>query len=740
MWAGALANLSSWWLLAAAVAAFVLARRPRQVMVGIGIAAFAISALGVQLRALSHEQGEIDELLNANQIKVVVQVSGDPRKLRDRVIGQEFRAGQLSLPVRVEQVIAHESALDVRFAATLFIREEIDQVLPGECLAFTARGARFSDGRPLLRAVGPISRCGQASWLQQAAGSVRAGLRHASSALPEDARGLLPGLVVGDTTGTSLSLERAMREVNLAHLTAVSGANLAIVAAFVLLMARGVGLRRELIPIVIALAIAFFVVLARPDPSVLRAAVMALVLIVARILGSTHAAFTALAFAVITLVLANPQQASNPGFILSVSATAGLILWAKPISLRLSRHMPKALAVGLAVPIAAQLACTPFLVALSGQLSIIGVVANFLAAPLVPPATILGLIAGVIALWWGDLAVLIGYLAGVPVMGIAAIARSGGSLPFATLPMPSGAIGALLVALTTAAVCVGLRMWRRGTVAILSSCLLSILTLAWLQPGWPMRSWSLVVCDVGQGDGLVLRGSDNTTVVVDVGPDGRRMQECLRRIGVDRISLLFITHAHADHMEGLGLVTDSFDVEQVMLPLATDPPEQFERLLLMTEDQATRTVRAGDEFRWPGLHIQVLWPKRILQAGSVANNASTVLLATIEGRRILLLADIEREAQKALGAIGPVDVVKVAHHGSANHVEHLWDQWRPSLALISVGRENPYGHPAPQLLAALARRDIPVRRTDLSGALALSPEAGGWSVAARGAPFWAISR
>ena len=712
-------------------------RRAQGATAALVIAAFSVSALGADLRAQSHLNEEVSALLGGTLIDIRAVATGDPRALRDRVVGQQRWSGRTLLLVRVERISADGSAIQVRFAATLLSSVGMGQVIPGECLTFAARGGRFDDGRPILRVDTPIARCGSASAVQRGAAAVREGLRNASVRLPADARGLLPGLVVGDTSHVTPSLEQAMRDVNLAHLTAVSGANLAIVAGFILLIGRGVGVRREILPVVVAVSLIFFVVLARPDPSVLRAAVMAMVLLAARMLGSTHAAFSALAFAVLILILANPAQAGNPGFVLSVSATAGLILWVRPLSGRLERWLPRPLAIGLAVPIAAQLACTPFLVAYSGQLSLIGIITNFGAAPLVAPATILGLIAGLVALGSVELASLIGLIAGAPVMVIAWIARAGSDLPFASLPMPIGLTGGLLVIAMTVATVIGVRRWKGRTVIGLVAAALAVFGLSYLEPGWPMREWQLAACDVGQGDGLVLRVGESEAVVVDVGPSGKVFLECLGRLRIDRIPLLVITHAHADHMEGLAEVLTAVAVDEVLLPRAAEPVEQYERLLEMTQGVPRREVRFGESFEWSDARVQVLWPSALVEAGSVANNSSTVLLADLAGLRILLLADVEREAQAALPPIAGIDIIKVAHHGSANQELELMDRWRPNLGVISVGAGNPYGHPAPSLLNAFANRGIALYRTDRAGSLAFSTADGAIVVRPRGRPFWA---
>lgn len=699
--------------------------------------AFLISGIGLDLRSAAYRNDVVDGLLTSrSEVQLTARVTSDPRKTHEKVLGQDRHASRTIFGLRVERIVARDAVHDVRFPALAFTDDLYQVLIPGDCVRFSASGFRLRDQSPGLRVSGPVELCGRASLLQRAAARVRGGLVAASATLPPDARGLLPGLVVGDTAELPDSLESDMRRVNLTHLTAVSGANLAIIAAFVLAMSRGVGLRREAIPIVTALAISFFVVIARPEPSVLRAAVMAAVLIAARMLGSAHAGIAALAFAVIVLVLANPEQASNPGFVLSVCATGGLILWANPLATHFARHLPRWVAVGLSVPLAAQIACTPALVALSGQLSLVGIATNFLAAPLVAPATIGGLVAAVLALIWLPLAHILAWAAGLPVLAIAQVAHLSAAMPFASLPMPRGLGGAVVGAVLCIAWVVGYRRWRWVTLVFAASALIAVVLLSLFQPGWPMRDWHMVACDVGQGDGLVLRIDDTRAVVVDVGPDGAAMRRCLQQLKVKRIELLVITHAHADHMEGLAEVVDTLSIGQVLLPATADPEDQYERLLQMTAGLPRRPVRAGETWRWPELSLTVLWPRYAIHAGSTANNASTVLLATVHRHRILLLGDVEREAQQALPLVRQVSLVKVAHHGSGNQRVDLLDQWNPDVGVVSVGVGNPYGHPHASLLQAFDHRGIPLYRTDRQGSLAFAWRAKGVVVDARGHPFW----
>ncbi|RYJ05315.1 MAG: ComEC/Rec2 family competence protein, partial [Actinomycetales bacterium] len=266
-----------------------------------------------------------------------------------------------------------------------------------------------------------------------AAAAVRASIRDAVAHRPDAQRALVPALVDGDDALVEDPLADDFRTTGLTHLLAVSGTNLTLVVGFLLVLARWCRVRGRWLYVVGAAGIVGFVLLARTEPSVLRAAVMGSVALFAMGTDGRRRGARALGVAVLVLLLVQPSLAVSAGFTLSVLATAGILLLAPAWRDALARWLPRWAAEAIAIPLAAQLACTPVVAAISGQVSLVAVVANLAVAPVVGPATVLGLGAGLVGLVWDPAGRLLGTGAGWCVAWIVTVATRGADLPTAAV-------------------------------------------------------------------------------------------------------------------------------------------------------------------------------------------------------------------------------------------------------------------------------------------------------------------
>lgn len=611
--------------------------------------------------------------------------------------------------------------------------------------------------------------------------AMRAALLDVTDDLSAQARGLVPGAAVGDTSRLPDDLDGAMRVTGLTHITAVSGGHFAVVIATLTALGAMLRLPRVARVAVLVVASIAFVLLVRPEPSVLRAAWTCAVALLGLALGRPSTGFAALATAATALLVVDPWLARSYGFVLSCAATAGLVLIAGPFARRLAPWTGAPAGLALAVPVAAQAACGPVLVLLEPSLPMTSVLANLLAAPALVPATVLGLAATLLAPWTPGVAYAVAWLAGLATGWITLVARWCAGLPLATLPWPGGAGGALLLGgLTGALLVVVLRRpagpgwphtWREAgprtaraarravrrrrrwplmlTLALCAGCLAVVVAVPRLVPAGDRvpADWEIVACDVGQGDALAVRTGPASAVVIDAGPPGSAAGRCLDRLGVERIELLVISHFHADHAGGLDGVLAGRSVDAALVSALDQPSDQAEhaRGLLADAGVPVRVAATGDS----GTAGTTSW--RVLGAdasgdgggrageegGDGANGASVALaLRTAHGVDLVALGDLEEQGQETLlaglrdaGVAGQVDVVKMAHHGSRSQSAALAALLSPRVALVSVGSDNTYGHPTDQALDLYAGLGAALVRTDECGTSALVVRDGSLAVA-----------
>ncbi|MFF9036396.1 ComEC/Rec2 family competence protein [Streptomyces sp. NPDC014892] len=695
------------------------------------------------------------------RVTAEVELTSDPRLTRPRVQGHRAAPAAVLLQAEVRRVRSPDGAVvDTRTPVLVIVDVEAGagravwlSLLPSTRVRVAAQAVPAMVGGDRVAAVlrvrggGAPAVVDEASEVQRVAGRLRAGLREATDGLDADARALLPGFVVGDTSRVPAELDEAFKATDLTHLLAVSGANFTILLALFIgppglaQRAERKGLAPRLGIPLRATALAGgaltlgFVIVCRPDPSVVRAAACGSIALLAIATGRRRSLIPALATAVLLLVLYDPWLARSYGFLLSVLATGALLTLAPRWSAALQRRrVPPRPAEALAAAGAAQAVCAPVVAVLSAKVSLVAVPCNLLAEFAVAPATVLGFATLATAPVAMPVAECLAWCASWPAGWIADIARTGASLPGAGVDWPGSWAGALLLGLVTVVVVlVGRRLVSHPW--LVGACLVAFLLVVVQPPpltrvitGWPPPGWRFVMCDVGQGDATVLAAGDGAGVVVDAGPDPVLVDRCLTSLGITEIPLVVLTHFHADHVVGLPGVLRGRSVGAIATTGFEEPVEQaafVHREAAARRIPLTRAV-AGEERRTGSLAWRVLWPPGDAVTPDGPNDASVTMLVRSAGLTLLLLGDLEPPGQRELArsaeaaALGAVDVVKVAHHGSAYQDPGLIRAMAPELALISVGADNPYGHPAPSTVAALRAGGATVLRTDEDGAVAVA--------------------
>ena len=582
--------------------------------------------------------------------------------------------------------------------------------------------------------------------------------------LPEPGGGLAAAILIGLRDRVDRGVAAAFTTAGVSHIVAISGWNIAIVAATVaaLIRTRFSRRRRALITI---LAIVGYTLFAGASASVIRAAVMAGVALAAVESGRGSRVLVGLAWAVGIMILVEPATVADVGFQLSATATAGLLAWATPITNWLAARvsgLPVTLRESLGVSLAAQAATLPIALLTFGRVAVIAPVANLVAVPLVPPVMATGALA--FGAGWASALGAPDAITGVAAMpaamllsALVAVVKIAAAVPGAnqTLPLPANVVAAVVAtgllvpmqrALSRAR---GSRDRPRATIPnparaprpslrpryrwSLAGATLLVVLAGSVVAARPDGSVHVIVLDVGQGDSILLEGDRGGRILIDGGPDPNVLVADLDRYIPTwdrRLDAVILTHPHDDHVAGLVAVVERYQVGRAFesgWPADTAAYRAWGRALEAKSLPAER-LATGQVLRLDDANLQVLWPDdgATRPAGldpaatdnRKTNDASIILLGDYEGRRFLLTGDAEEDVDPILLRRGlpSVDMLKVAHHGSGTaSSDALLAAIQPGVAVISVGADNRYGHPAAATVARLRAHSVRVDRTDQEG-------------------------
>ena len=560
--------------------------------------------------------------------------------------------------------------------------------------------------------------------------------------MPQREAELARGFVLGEDEKIDEATKEDFRRSGLSHLLAVSGENVTLLAllAMPVLGLLGIPLRERLFWVLGLIAV--YVPVAGAGPSIQRAGVMGAIGVLAVMGGRRASRLYALALAAVVTLAIDPSVAADIGWQLSFAAVLGILLLATPLRRAIATRLGKgpwrrALAEGLAVTIAATLATAPLIAFHFETLSTTTLVANVLAMPAVAPAMWLGMCSAALAqvpglplepLNWLD-ALLLAYVAEIaswcaaPDWSELHVRLSSAGLALSYLGM--GAFGLLGLYLARIHL---LRPVLRGLA--LTAAVGIALLLGWPEgesPAAPISGLRVEVLDVGQGDAILFQPAAAPAILVDGGPPGDGLAGKLEGAGADELGAAVITHDQSDHAAGIEELLGRFPVGRVV----------YGRLGRSTRAEAEAAgveperVAAGRELRSGLLRLRVIWPPRELLPEAPAEEDPNQLALVMEARwrdfTMLLTADAEAETVPL--DPGPVDVLKVAHHGSEDAgLAGLLDRIRPQLAVISVGADNPYGHPTRRTLATLAAHQVPTLRTDEDGDVVIDVSGGSFRV------------
>jgi competence protein ComEC len=543
---------------------------------------------------------------------------------------------------------------------------------------------------------------------------------HGDAAFERDVRGPLAALLLGRTSELDRGMIARYRRGGLYHLLVVSGLHIVLEAGLVLFILSFTGVEGKSRDLILLGSVLLFVLVGGANPPAVRAGLVVSVFLATRLLERPIGSAQAIGLSALALFVSAPAALFSVGTVLTFAAVCGITLFAEPVRARLPAR-PNWLWSALAAALAAECATAPVLF---WRFNLVAAGA-WLTAPLSIP------LSGVLIVLGG--ALLLAYACGVPAGPLAALFGLGSRLlewlaeraagaaflrPTPALPLVL-AVGAFL-----AAAALGPKRLRPAA-SVVAVLLFAGLALAPGRAG-PDRGLSIEALDVGQGDAILLRWK-RRAILVDGGglfdPEatefGRtRVVPKLLDRGVTRLDAAVLTHPHPDHALGLFAVLEELPVGQLWLSAGQDEGGFTERLsrLAARRGVSIRELSAGESFELEGALVTVLHSGGPARKADTVNNQSTVLLLERDGRSALLTGDIGAPTEQALlmsGAACRVDVLKVAHHGSRTSTTPAFlDVARPRVALLSCGRRNRFGHPAPGTLAALSRFCVVLLRTD----------------------------
>ncbi|GAA1411355.1 competence protein ComEC [Glutamicibacter uratoxydans] len=563
--------------------------------------------------------------------------------------------------------------------------------------------------------------------------------------LSQNARGLLPGMLYGDRSAQSEELQEAMKGSGLSHLTAVSGSNIALVGSMAMLLLRLLGIPRVLSTVLLLLVLAGFVGFVGTDPSVLRAGLMGAVASISLLTGRGQGSLGILSFCASALLLFDAGLAADPAFALSVLATAGIIMLAPALTDLFANLLPSSLAEMTAICCSAQFTCLPVVIALNSGFSLYSLPANLLVAPLLPMITLLGVAAVLLCTAAPPAAFAISWLISWPAELIGRIAQWAVQLPGAARPWPHGASGVALavgISMVFTILVIAHRevqafKLRRtaqlglGVLAVFLGALVVPATLWWPAPD--SGAWNIAMCDVGQGDALVIRTSGADAWLIDTGPPGAPLLQCLRQLQVESLSKVFITHSDNDHRGGLEALEGSGIPIGQRLVSAGFPAELW---------KDPQVLNPGDGGGDAALGYTVIGPDPQGIKYAEPNDTSLVLrFSFAAGDRTVdffTAGDMEQQAMHRLLAEhpqAPAAILKASHHGARNGGVELIQKIHPAVFLVSVGADNTYGHPNAAVIDAARGIGAQVLRTDQQGTVLLSIAADGVHTSSLGAPI-----
>ena len=579
-------------------------------------------------------------------------------------------------------------------------------------------------------------------------------LRRVGEFLPGEEGEFLKDLLLGERGGIPGETKAAFVDAGVAHVLAVSGYRVLVIAgilgAFLVLLR----IPRAVRPIIACPALLFYMALTPGDPPVVRGTVMALVVIAGRVVERRTNTLNSLGVAALVILCADSHQLFDAGFQLSFGAVCAILFFLPPapgLPPRRGRGGPARRLWSLAgrsarISVIVSAGTLPVSAACFGRVSIVGVLTNIVVVPATGAAVVLGTLALAAGSFSTPLGESYAALAGLLLEWTIGFSRYAANLPFASVE--AGRFGVAGAAAWYAVMGLVARRRNRRAAALFLALLLAALNAAVLLPADPAFAPSpgllrLSMIDVGQGDACCVEFPGGETLLVDTGPitpagnaGVKTVIPFLKKRGISSVDLLVVTHPDADHCGGAASIIRGIRVGRIIEGSSGAETAVYESFHAAARERAVPLCRAarGDTISGPACsRLYVLWPPRTAHPDEgrsrrgASNNSSIVFRLVYGDISVLFTGDAEKDAEHAMirsyGGFLRCTVLKVAHHGSESGTSgEFLDAVRPSVAIVSVGAQNRFGHPSGSLLGRLGKSGARVLRTDREGAVVLTTD------------------
>lgn len=571
--------------------------------------------------------------------------------------------------------------------------------------------------------------------------------------LPKEELGILIGMIMGDTFYIEEEIEEDFKLSGITHLLAVSGSNVAyIILVSKFLFDKVLG--KSISNFITILMIILFVLISGASPSVVRAGIMAIILIVSEILARQPDTKSSIAVAAFLILLYNPFVICDVGFILSFGGTLGIVLlntkiidkFNEKFYLFLENKIFKYVVETLSVTLAAQLILVPVIWYYFNNISLISIITNLLVAPFTGIITVLGLIIYFISFICNPLAQIFSYSVYFLISIMIFVSKICANIPYGNIMVPTPNIMIIIEYYLILYYFFGFNAKNIVEYKFIGrnnhktnekvkrkylKIIISLLTIMQIMAALlPENHIEINVIDVGQGDSILIK-STNSNILIDGGGSENSDYDVGSQILVPylldntngEIDLMIISHFHEDHAEGCISVLENLNVKKIVIGTQPQRTALYEKVLKIGKGKNIPiiTLKTGDKIAIDDINFEIIYPNEEIQIKEDLNNNSLVIKMNYFETTMLLTGDIEKEAEKILLSENlDIDILKVAHHGSkSSTTDDFLNLTTPKIALISVATDNKFGHPHTEVIKRLEDQSCKIYRTDECGEISL---------------------